>query len=89
MRTTRNISVSLAALLSAAALAGPAAAVPTDVVSGGSTAPPKPQPVVVEQSSGFDWSAAAIGAAGGVGAVAIALAGTAAMRRPPSTGTRH
>jgi len=32
-------------------------------------------------SSGFDWSSAAIGAAGGVGAFAIALAGTTGMRR--------
>ena len=39
MRTTRIITVLLAALLSAAILAGPAAAVPTDVVSGGSTSP--------------------------------------------------
>ena len=39
MRTTRIITVLLAALLTAAILAGPAAAVPTDVISGGSTSP--------------------------------------------------
>jgi hypothetical protein len=31
--------------------------------------------------SGFDWSSAGIGAAGGVGAFAIALAGIAGIRR--------
>ena len=39
MRTTRIITVLIAALLTAAILAGPAAAVPTDVISGGSTSP--------------------------------------------------
>jgi hypothetical protein len=85
MRTTRSITVPLAALLAAGALAGPAAAVPMDVVSGGSTAPDGTQfanqPPIVEQSSGFDWGSAGIGAAGGIGAFAIVLAGTTGARR--------
>jgi hypothetical protein len=83
MRTTRIITVLLAALLlSAAILAGSASAVPTDVVSGGSTSP-DPGPVVQRtvENSGFDWGSAGIGAAAGVGAFAIVLAGTAGMRR--------
>jgi hypothetical protein len=82
MRTTRIITVLLAALLTAAILAGPAAAVPTDVVSGGSTSP-DPGPVVLRtvEASGFDWGSAGIGAAAGIGAFAIVLAGTAGMRR--------
>ena len=82
MRTPRIITVLLAALLTAAILAGPAAAVPTDVISGGSTSPD--QGPVVERtvaSSGFDWGSAGIGAAGAVGTFAIVLAGTAGMRR--------
>jgi hypothetical protein len=82
MRTTRIITVLLAALLTVAILAGPAAAVPADVISGGSTAPD--QGPIVERtvaSSGFDWSSAGIGAAAGFGAFAIVLAGTAGMRR--------
>jgi hypothetical protein len=85
MRTTR-ITVPLAAFLSAAILAAPAAAVPTDVISGGSTAPDRGPAVertvtVDHVSSGFDWGSAGIGAAGGVGAFAIVLAGATAMRR--------
>ena len=82
MRTTRIITVLLAALLTAAILAGPAAAVPTDVISGGSTSPD--QGPVVERtvaSSGFDWGSAGIGAAGAVGTCAIVVAATAGMRR--------
>jgi hypothetical protein len=78
MRTTRT----LAALFTAATLASPASAMPIDP-------PHKPaQPPMVqtaaasdETSSGFDWSSAGIGAAGGVGAFAIALAGIAGTRR--------
>jgi hypothetical protein len=83
MRWTRIITVPVAALLAAAAAAGPAAAVPADV---GPT-PPIPQrivqhvPVVDTGPSGLDWGSAGIGAAGGVGALAIALAGTTGMRR--------
>jgi hypothetical protein len=74
-------------------LAGPAGAVPTDVVSGGSTsnsAPPvAPRVVTVTDASGFDWGSAGIGAAAGLGACAIALAGAGLRRRaggpPPST----
>jgi hypothetical protein len=82
MRTTRIITVLLAALLTAAILAAPAAAVPTDVISGGSTSPDQ-GPVVLRtvESSGFDWGSAGIGAAGAVGAFAIVLAGTTGMRR--------
>src|SRR3954454_5391622 len=82
MRTTRIITVLVAALLSAAILAGPAAAVPTDVISGGSTSPDR-GPVVQRtvEASGFDWGSAGIGAAAGVGAFAIVLAGTTGMRR--------
>ena len=82
MRTTRIITVLLAALLTAAILAGPAAAVPTDVISGGSTSP-DPGPVVQRtvEASGFDWGSAGIGAAAGIGAFAIVLAGSTGMRR--------
>ncbi len=92
MRTTR-ITVPLAAFLSAAILAAPAAAVPTDVISGGSTAPDR-QPAVQRTvtvdhvSSGFDWGSAGIGAAGGIGAFAIVLAGTTAVRRRHVAGPR-
>jgi hypothetical protein len=82
MRITRIITVLLAALLIAAVLAGPAAAVPTDVVSGGSTSPDAglfvQRPV---EPSGFDWGSAGIGAAAGIGAFAIVLAGSTGMRR--------
>ena len=79
MRSTRIFA---AALLSAATLASPAFAMPAD-------APHKlPRPRVVqtpapsdETHSGFDWGSAGIGAAGGVGAFAIALAGIAGMTR--------
>jgi hypothetical protein len=79
MRTARTLA---AALLSAATLADPAFGMPADP-------PHKPaQPPIVQTaassdgtSSGFDWSSAGIGAAGGVGAFAIALAGIAGTRR--------
>jgi hypothetical protein len=86
MRSTRALA---ATLLAAATLASPASAMPID--------PPQtparsldsawPAPVVQtaassdQTSSGFDWGSAGIGAAGGVGAFAIALAATAGMRR--------
>jgi hypothetical protein len=83
MCTTRMFA---AALLTAATLASPAFASPADP-------PHKPAPPPAVQtaasfdvtSSGFDWSSAGIGAAGGVGAFAIALAGIAGTRRrrPP------
>jgi hypothetical protein len=95
MRTTRIISVPLAALLTAAAVAGPAAAVPTDAGRTPPTLQHIVQPIapVEARSSGFDWGSAGIGAAGGVGALAIALAGTTGMRRrrvarPRSIATR-
>jgi hypothetical protein len=94
MRTTRIATAPLAALLSAGALAGPAAAVPTDAASPGSTSQAKAQPIVQRraavnaQSAGFDWSSAGIGAAGGIGVFAIALAGTAGVRRRRVTRAR-
>jgi hypothetical protein len=79
MRSTRTFAD---ALLTAAILAGPAFAMAADP-------PQKPARVLVVQtatpsnhtSSGLDWSSAGIGAAGGVGAFAIALAGIAGTRR--------
>jgi len=52
------------------------------VISGGSTSP-DPGPVVQRtvETSGFDWGSADIGAAAGVGAFAIVLAGSTGMRR--------
>ena len=85
MRSTRTFA---AALLSAATLVSPAFAAPADP-------PHKParHPVAHaaapsdETSAGFDWSSAGIGAAGGIGAFAIALAGIAGTRhrRPPQS----
>jgi NADPH:quinone reductase-like Zn-dependent oxidoreductase len=99
MRTNRIITTPLAALLGAAALAGPAAAVPADPVSTGPPSPAAPPPIVQPvapvdaRSSGFDWGSVGIGAAGGVGAFAITLAGATGMRRrrlarPRSIATR-
>jgi hypothetical protein len=78
MRISR---VTVTALLGSAALAAPATAMPTDPPHGQSppivqTASPSGEP-----SAGFDWDSAGIGAAGGVGAVAIALAAAGGMRR--------
>jgi hypothetical protein len=132
MRTTHTITTSLTAALAAAALAGPAAAVPADAhnephgwYAGKSTiqgslpsdrsrdpatanvyvppadlglgdpstpdaaapAPANPEPIVPQgqpaelPSSGFDWGSGGIGAAAGIGAFAIALAGMAGVRR--------
>jgi hypothetical protein len=85
MRTTRILAVALAALVIAAILAGTAGAVPTDVISGGSTsssAPPAaPRVVTVTEASGFDWGSAGIGAAAAVGACAVALAAAGLHRR--------
>ena len=89
MRSTRTLA---AALLGAATLASPAFAMPPDP-------PQRParSPLVQtaapsdDASSGFDWSSAGIGAAGGVGAFAIALAGIAGTRRRrlPARTRRH
>jgi hypothetical protein len=133
MRATHTITASVTAVLAAAALAGPAAAVPADAHNqrngwyagksaiqgslhsdrsrdsatanvyvppadlglGNASAPDaaaptwpaNPQPIVRPTptadapSSGFDWGSGGIGAAAGIGAFAIALAGTAGMRR--------
>lgn len=103
MRTIRTVTASLAAMLAAAALAGPAAAVPTDNIhhqpntwyAGESTIQSSlrsDSPAAPATSSGFDWGSGGIGAAAGIGAFAIALAGAAGMRRrrvsqPPSVPT--
>jgi hypothetical protein len=126
MHITRFITLPLAAVLGAAAVAGPAAAVPADwphnaptpwyagtpAIQGSrsdgqdvrspsamdaATADPQPigQPtaVVNTRSAGFDWGSAGIGAAAAIGALAIALAGTAGMRRrrpgPPGSVATH
>jgi hypothetical protein len=133
MRTTRTITASLAAILAAAVLATPAAAIPADAHNqpngwhagkstnqgslhadgsrdpatanvyvppadlglGDASTPdaaaptwPTNRQLIVRQrptadvpSSGFDWSSGGIGAAAGIGALAIALAGTTGMRR--------
>jgi membrane-associated phospholipid phosphatase len=85
MRATRIITAVLAGLVIAAILAGPAGAVPTDVVSGGSTSSntpaPTPRTVIVTEPSGFDWGSAGIGAAAGLGACAIVLAAAGLRRR--------
>ena len=97
MRSTRTFA---AALLSAVTLASPAFATPAGPPHT-SARPPVVQTAASsdEKSSGFDWRSAGIGAAGGVGAFAIALAGIAGTRRrrlphpqplaTPSHGTRR
>lgn len=91
MRSTR---VFAAGLLTAATLAGPALAMLTDPPHQPALAPVvKTATPSDDTSSGFDWSSAGIGAAGGVGAFAIALAGAAGLRRrsatPPCATDRH
>ncbi len=100
----RTITASLAAVLAAAILAGPAAAIPADTshhppntwyagestIQGSLRSDSSAAPAT---SSGFDWGSGGIGAAAGIGAFAIALAGSAGMRRrrvgrPPSV-TSH
>jgi NADPH:quinone reductase-like Zn-dependent oxidoreductase len=86
MRKARTLA---AAVLAAAMVTGSASAMPIDPPhKPGRAAEPTPPPIV-QTSSGFDWSSAAIGAAGGVGAFAIALAGTTGVRRrrPSEHGT--
>jgi hypothetical protein len=78
MRSTRTLA---AALLAGAMFTGSASAMPVDPPhKPGRPAEPTPPPIV-QTSSGFDWSSAGIGAVGGAGAFAIAIAGTAGMRR--------
>ena len=92
MRTIRRIIVSLAAILAAAAFAGPAAAIPADTIhhqpnpwyAGESTIQGSlrsDSSAAPATSSGFDWGSGGIGAAAGIGAFAIALAGAAGVRR--------
>jgi hypothetical protein len=79
MRSTRTFA---AALLSAATLASPAFASPADPPHKPARHPvPHATAPSDETPAGFDWSSAGIGAAGGVGAFAIALAGIAGTRR--------
>jgi hypothetical protein len=87
MRTTRIITTPLAALVAAGALAGPATAridPPPDWPAPAAT--PQQTPVYIART-GVDWDSVAIGAAAGIGASAIALAGTAGMRH--RTVARH
>jgi hypothetical protein len=86
MRSTCTVA---AILLAAATVTSPASAMPADPPHKparplDSAAPASVVQTVAssdETSSGFDWSSAGIGAAGGVGAFAIALAATAGTRR--------
>ena len=91
MRAAR-ITVPLVTVACTAALAGPAEAMPAKD-------PPAPAPQTTvaplapidARSAGFDWAAAGIGAAGGVGVVVIGLAGATEWRRrrfsPPGSFT--
>jgi hypothetical protein len=40
-----------------------------------------PAPIVVDVDGGFDWAAAAVGAAGGLGLALVGLGGASAIRR--------
>jgi hypothetical protein len=42
-----------------------------------------PDPIVVNVDGGFDWTAAAVGAAGGLGLTLVVGGAAAAMRRQP------
>ena len=100
MRPTRTITASLAAVLGAAALAGPAAAGQQgadDSAKANVYVPPNPQPInqhvpaASASSSSFDWGSAGIGAAVVAGAFLIALGAAAGLRRrgqmqPAATG---
>jgi hypothetical protein len=84
MRATRIITAQLAAVLAAGALAGPATAridPPPDWRDTTAPTTSAPQPNADTPPSGFDWGSGGIGAAAGIGAFAIVLAGTAGMRR--------
>ena len=91
MTKCRRLTCSLAAMLAAAALTAPAASAipdyptgPSPVVEGPAASAPEsvrvPGPTVVveaDESSGFDWSSAAVGA--GIAAAMILLGGAAAV----------
>jgi hypothetical protein len=88
MRSARIITVPLATALSAAAIAGPAAAMPLDAGRPAPPAVPTVQPVapVDARSVGFDWGSAGIGAAAGAGLVLVltlsaATVGVGGLRR--------
>ena len=87
----RSVRVLTASVLGAAALAGPASAMPGDPPHLPARPAEPTAPPVVESDgarSGFDWSSAGIGAAAGVGAFAIALAGAAGRQRRRSAEPR-
>jgi hypothetical protein len=79
MRTARIITTPLAALVAAGALAGPAMARIDPPPDWSAPAPIRQAPVYVTRS-GLDWGSIGIGTAAGIGASAIAIAGTAGMR---------
>jgi hypothetical protein len=86
MRATRFVTTTLAVALAAGALAGPASAMLPDGPPGVSPAPAasptaiaRPQPGT--HAHGLDWGSTGIGAAAGIGAFAIALAGAAGVQR--------
>ena len=99
MRITRTITASVAAILGAAALAGPAAAgqqgandsakanvyVPPAAAYTAAPAINRHVPAASASSSGFDWRSAGIGAAAAIAAFLAALGGAAGLRRRQQT----
>jgi hypothetical protein len=95
MRTTRRTTASLAAVLGAAVLGAPAAALAaggeqdlqTPVPQVAPTWPtdsqviPRPHDVADDSGATFDWESAGIGAATVLGAFAMGTAGVAVVRR--------
>ena len=94
MHATRLTTASLASVLSAAALATPAAAMPAR--DGQDSGTPVPQPptwplnpqvipraheTAADSGAGFHWDAAGIGAGTILGAFAMGTAGVAVVRR--------
>jgi hypothetical protein len=93
MRATRLTTAPLAAVLAAGALAAPAMA-RIDPPPDWHPVPPAVTPMHLLKpaalpTTGFDWASGGIGAAAGVGAFAIGLAGAAGLRhRSVSAGSR-
>jgi hypothetical protein len=79
----KALATSLATALTVAAMAAPAAlARPADLRTPGVRNAAQPAHVVViGPSSGLDWGSAGIGAAAGLGACGITLAGIGGLRR--------
>jgi hypothetical protein len=79
----KALATGLATALTLGAMASPAAlAQPTDQHSSSTRVAAQPAHVVVAgPSSGLDWGSAGIGAAAGLGACGIALAGIGGLRR--------